>query len=93
MTWGAAGTAGWHVKYFVDGDCNQLVRRVTDGAGLPRQVDQVLARNVDASYGGVGGFTVVTDNCGTYQVSLRVLVRSDQTVWRRSESTTVHVRN
>ncbi len=94
ITWGASGIAGWHVQVLVDGDYGHLVRRVVDSAGTRTTADEVLARNVDASFEGFKGFSVVTDNDGLYQVSLRVVAQSGHgPAWRRTETTTVHVRN
>jgi len=92
VTWGANGTAGWHVKILVDANYGWLVRRVTDAAGVPQTVDQVLAANVDTLNGGVKGFSVTGAN-GLYTISLRVVSQCGVTVWRRTETTSVQTRN
>ena len=92
VTWGANGTAGWHVKILVDTNYGWLVRRVTDANGIQKVVDQVLASNVDTLNGGVKGFSVTGAN-GLYTISLRVVAQRGVTVWRRTETTSVQTRN
>ena len=91
VTWGAAGTSGWHIRYLVDSS-NNLIRRVVNATGVQQQVDKVLARNVDAALSGVAGFDVTLVS-GLYQITVRVVATRGTTVWRRTESTCVNTRN
>ncbi len=91
VTWGAAATSGYHILYLVD-TSNNLVRRIVDGSGVQKQVDKVLARNVDAAYSGAAGFDVSLVS-GLYQVTVRVVAMRGSTVWRRTETTCVNTRN
>lgn len=90
VSWGAAGTQGWHLRYLVEN--GWLIRRVVDGTGTVKQTDQVLARNVDTLFGGQKGFSV-TATGGLYQISLRVTAQRGARTWRRTETTSVTTRN
>jgi len=68
------------------------VRRVVDGSGTVKQTDQVLARNVDAVFGGAKGFSVTSDRM-LYTITLRVSANRGARVWRRTETTSVTTRN
>jgi prepilin-type N-terminal cleavage/methylation domain-containing protein len=90
VSWGAAGTAGWHIRYLVED--GWLIRRIVDGTGTVKQTDQVLARNVDVLFGGQKGFSV-TASGGLYQITVRVTAQRGARVWRRMETTSVTTRN
>ena len=90
VSWGAAGTVGWHIHILVED--GWLIRRVTDGAGIPQRVDEVLARNVDNQFDGHKGFSV-TQFVELYVISVRVTAGRKQRIWRRSETTSVSTRN
>ena len=91
VNWGAAGTAGWHVRIMVD-DNRWLIRRVVDADNISQQTDVVLARDVDTLFQGQKGFSV-TPTDGLYQISLRVTAQRGERVWRRTETTSVQTRN
>ena len=90
VNWGAAGTVGWHSHILVED--GWLIRRVTDGAGIPQRMDEVLARNVDNQFDAEKGFSV-TQVGGLYQIGLRVTARRGERIWRRRETTSVSTRN
>lgn len=90
VNWGAAGTVGWHIHILVED--GWLIRRVTDGAGIPQRTDEVLARSVDNQFDGEKGFSV-TEVGGLYQITLRVTARRGERIWRRRETTSVSTRN
>ena len=90
VSWGAQGQVGWHVLILVEN--NVLIRRVVDGGGIPRRVDETLAMNVDDFFDGQKGFSV-TQNDGLYVIALRVVARRNERTWRRSETTSVTTRN
>ena len=90
ITWGAAGTADWHERILVED--GWLIRRVVDATGTPQRTDEVLARDVDGFLNGEKGFAVTTAD-GLYCISLRVTLKRGTRVWRRTETTSVQVRN
>ncbi|KPJ52867.1 MAG: hypothetical protein AMS16_05835 [Planctomycetes bacterium DG_58] len=90
VNWGAAETVGWHIHILVED--GWLIRRVTDGAGIPQQTDEVLARNVDSQFEGEKGFSV-TPIGSIYVITVRVTAERKQRIWRRTETTSVSTRN
>lgn len=90
VSWGAAGTAGWHIRILVED--GWLIRRITDAGGIPQRTDEVLARHVDDQFEGVKGFSV-TEAAGLYTIMVRVTAERKQRVWRRTETTSVSTRN
>ncbi|HUW56246.1 MAG TPA: prepilin-type N-terminal cleavage/methylation domain-containing protein [Planctomycetota bacterium] len=90
VNWGAEGTIGWHIHIQVED--GWLIRRVTDGVGIPQRMDEVLARDVDNLFDGQKGFGV-TEAAGLYTITLRVIAERKQLVWRRTETTSVSTRN
>ncbi len=90
VQWGAAGTVNWNVRILVED--GWLIRRVTDGTGTPMRTDEVLARDVDDWFEGEKGFAVQTAD-GLYQITLRVTGERGTRAWRRTETTSVQVRN
>jgi prepilin-type N-terminal cleavage/methylation domain-containing protein len=90
ITWGAAGTAGWHIRILVEN--GWLIRRVVDAGGIPKRTDEVLARNVDSLFQGQKGFSV-TKTDGPYQITVRVTAERGERTWRRTETTSVLTRN
>lgn len=90
VTWGAMDTADWHVRILVED--GWLVRRVVDATGTPMRTDEVLAREVDGLFDGQKGFSVTAGE-GLYQISLRVTGERGTREWRRTETTSVQVRN
>lgn len=90
VIWGAEGQPGWRVRFLVEDGV--LVRRVVDGTGTIRTMDQVLATGVDGLRDGRKGFSVAGSD-SLFTLSLRLVTRDHGRQWRREISTAVSLRN
>jgi prepilin-type N-terminal cleavage/methylation domain-containing protein len=90
VTWGADGTAGNQVTYLVVN--GQLLRRTMTAGGATVGMDQVLANNVDSNNATGKGFAM-TANGTLITVSLRLFAQREGTIYTRSLTTEVSLRN
>ena len=90
VQWGARGQAGWHAIVLVEE--GTLLIRFVNGGGVKQTTDRTLAHNVDNLFEGEKGFSIA-ENDGLYVISVRVTAQQKGRTWRRSETTSVSVRN
>ena len=89
--WGADGEVGNYLFYYVDGD-GDLMRATLDSDMEFTGKRTLLARGVDEARDGEKGLGVVQDG-DTFTLRLRLVMRTDGTLWTREYSTAVAVRN